>query len=349
MDIGEFLRLSQQMPVIDVRSPAEFEYGHFPGAINLPLFSNEERSLIGTLYMKKGSNEAIIHGLEIIGPKMATYARLGYEIAPERKALMYCWRGGMRSNSLAWLLNTVGIETHVLLGGYKTFRRYAQDFFNNPVNLVVIGGMTGTGKTKILEILASKEKQIIHLEKLAGHRGSVFGGIGQSPQPSTEQFENDLYAQIAYLKSHEPVFIEDESLSIGNIFIPGAYYNQMSAAPFIEICMPMERRIQLLVEEYGSAEPETLIAAVQKIERRLGLQNASEIVRLIEQGLIEQAVERILIYYDKKYTRSMSQHVRKEYNKITVSGESFEDIADAIYDWAMNRIKSNTPKTDGRI
>ncbi len=337
------------MPVIDVRSPAEFEYGHFTGAVNLPLFTNEERSIIGTLYLKRGSTDAMIHGLEIIGPKMAQFARSGYEIAPEKKALMYCWRGGMRSNSMAWLLNAVGIETFILQGGYKTFRRYVRESFNAPLNLVVIAGMTGAGKTKILEALASKGKQIIHLEKLAGHRGSVFGGIGQSPQPSTEQFENDLYARMVQLNPGEPVFIEDESLSIGNVFIPGAFFNRMIAAPLIEIFMPAKRRIQLLLEAYGSAKTEDLIAAVRKIERRLGLQNASEIAGYIEQGQIEQAVERILVYYDKKYTRSMNQHARDEYGKITVSGESFEDIADAIVEWSMNRTKSNTPKTNGRI
>lgn len=336
MDIEEFLRSSHKLPVIDVRSPSEYEYGHIPGAVNMPLFSNEERSMIGTLYLKKGSSEAMIRGLEIVGPKMAVFAREGYKIAPNGQALMYCWRGGMRSNSMAWLMKAIGIETHTLSGGYKSFRRQARESLSMPLQMVVIGGMTGTGKTKIIELIKAKGKQVVHLEELAGHKGSVFGGIGLSQQPSTEQFENDLFWQIRQFNPDEPVYIEDESLSIGNVFIPAVFYNQMVISPLIEISMPEERRIQYLTNEYGQANPEELIGAVRKLERRLGLLQASQISNLIENTHIEQAVAMIISYYDKKYIRSMHKHARKEYRKICVTDESFAEIADAVCEMAVD-------------
>ena len=212
LNITDFLDKSRTMPVIDVRSPAEFDHGHISGAINMPVFSNEERSIIGSLYVQQGSSEAIMKGLDLVGPKMKDFAASARDIAPGGEALLHCWRGGMRSNSMAWLLNTVGIKTSTLEGGYKSYRRFAQAFFTKPLNLIVIGGMTGSGKTEVLEALEKKGIQVIHLERLARHKGSVFGGIGMPVQPTTEQFENDLFTLLMQLDSQEPVFIEDESL-----------------------------------------------------------------------------------------------------------------------------------------
>lgn len=328
--ISEFLEKSRHLPVIDVRSPAEFDHGHIPGAINLPLFSNEERSVVGTLYLRKGSSEAMMKGLQLIGPKMKKFAQTALSIAPEKEALLHCWRGGMRTNSMAWLLNTVGIKTSTLEGGYKSYRRYVQEYFSRPINLIVIGGMTGSGKTEVLEALEMQGKQVIHLERLTSHKGSVFGGIGMAPQPSTEQFENDFFMRLNRLNQDEPVFVEDESLAIGKVFIPGPFFDQMSSAVFINLLIPLNRRIKNLVSAYANGDRNDLIAGVKRIEKRLGLKNAAFIMDCVRNGEMALAVEMVLKYYDKVYARSMAMHKRKKSIEIIVDTENTNEIVDYI-------------------
>jgi tRNA 2-selenouridine synthase len=330
VDIREFLQMSSVLPVIDVRSPGEYEHAHIPGAVNLPLFTNEERSVIGTLYLRKGSSEAMTKGLEFIGPKMALMAEAGRKMVPGGEALMHCWRGGMRSNSMAWLMNTVGIRTHTLAGGYKSYRRHVQWMFAQPIPLVVVGGMTGSGKSEVLEKLELMGQQVIHLERLACHKGSVFGGIGMPEQPSTEQFENELFRVLSLLDSQCPIYIEDESLAIGNVFLPRAFYDLMSASRFVQLVVPLERRIHTLVTAYTMGDRELLLAGVKRIERRLGLEHARNIAASIHNGRMEEAVMDILRYYDRSYARSMSQHQRKEPVRITVESETTVEIAEKI-------------------
>jgi tRNA 2-selenouridine synthase len=327
LNITDFLDKSRTMPVIDVRSPAEFEHGHIPGAMNLPLFTNEERSIVGTLYLQKGSSEAMLKGLELIGPKMKEYAGLAMDIAPEREALLHCWRGGMRSNSMAWLLNTIGIKTHTLEGGYKSYRHYAQAYFAKPIKLIVIGGMTGSGKTEVIEALESQGEPVIHLEWLARHKGSVFGSIGMPFQPTAEQFENDLFTRLRQLNSKEPVYIEDESLAIGRVFIPQLFFKQMSSAWCLNLVVPMNRRIQQLVEAYAGSDKKFLVAGVKRIEKRLGLANAALAIEHINNGEMTKAVVIVLQYYDKVYARSMSLLKRKEVTEIIVNNENSNEIA----------------------
>ena len=330
LNITEFLARSIDLPVIDVRSPAEFDHGHVPGSINLPLFTNEERSIVGTLYLQKGSSEAMMKGLEIIGPKMKEFAALALSIAPGGESLLHCWRGGMRSNSMAWLLNTVGIKTHTLEGGYKSYRSFALACFAKPLNLVVIGGMTGSGKTEVLETLESLGKQVIHLEKLAMHKGSVFGSIGMPSQPTTEQFENNLFTRLKQLNTDEPVYIEDESLAIGRVFIPQPFYEQMSSARFLNLVVPLNRRVQQLVTAYTGGDKESLVNGVKHIDKRLGLENAANAIDCIYNGDMKKAVEIVLRYYDKIYARSMGLHRRKESREILVNNEDASEIANKI-------------------
>jgi tRNA 2-selenouridine synthase len=332
LDTAEFLDKSITLPVIDVRSPAEFERGHIPGAYNMPLFSNEERSIIGTLYLQKGTSDAMLKGLELIGPKMKSFAEMALTLAPEKEVLLHCWRGGMRSNSMAWLMNTIGLKTGTLEGGYKAYRRHVQASFEHPVNLIVIGGMTGSGKTDVLEALESQGKQVIHLERLARHKGSVFGNIGMPAQPSTEQFENELYGCLRHLQLSEPVFIEDESLSIGKVFIPKSFFGQMSAACSVNLVVPVHRRVHHLVSAYTDGNRDLLISGVRRIEKRLGLRNAALAVEHILNGSMTEAVEVILRYYDKVYARSMALHKFQEVREITVNKETPAEIADKIID-----------------
>jgi len=330
LDIKEFMSRSLSLPVIDVRSPAEYDHAHIPGARNLPLFSNDERSVIGSIYLQKGPPEAMTQGLEFIRPRLQTVVAAGNELAPNGEALMHCWRGGMRSSSMAWLFNSAGIKTSILTGGYKHYRSFVRDVFKMPFKLVVLGGMTGSGKTKILEAIESQGKQVVHLERLANHKGSVFGGIGMPLQPSTEQFENDLSGKLSLMDPSQSVFIEDESQAIGNVFIPKDFYTQMTDGLLIKLSIPHERRVQLLLEEYTSCNPEFLTQAVMRLERRLGLVTAKKIIEYIGDFKMEEAIHLILKYYDKVYTRSMNLHKHKNNIEIQMNNEMFSEIAEWI-------------------
>lgn len=328
LDLGSFLEKARNCPVLDVRSPAEYDRGHIPGALSLPLFSNGERSVVGTLYLQKGSKEAMMKGLELVGPKMKEFVSRASDLSTDGELAIYCWRGGMRSNSMAWLFNTSGISSHTLEGGYKAWRRHIHDYFGKPIqNLVVIGGMTGTGKTEILEEIEKRGGQVIHLERLARHKGSVFGHLGMPSQPSTEQFENELYTCLARLKAGEGVFVEDESLAIGRVFIPKPLYAQMSSAVFVNVVVPFEARAKRLVASYTGGETELLVAAIDRIERRLGSANANLAKKFVMEGHMEKAVNIVLGYYDKVYTRSMGTHNRAEVYNIFIKDEEPGEIA----------------------
>ncbi len=330
LNIIDFLDKSLVLPVIDVRSPSEFERGHMPGAFNLPLFSNEERSVVGTLYLQKGSSEAMLKGLELIGPKLKEFAAAALNISSGREVLLHCWRGGMRSNSMAWLLNTAGVKTCILDGGYKSYRRYVHDFFSGSLNLVVIGGMTGSGKTEVIEALESMGKQVIHLERLANHRGSVFGGIGLPAQPTTEQFENNLFDLLRHINTTDPVYVEDESLAIGHVFIPKPFYEQLIVARTFNLVVPRERRIRQLVSAYAGGSKEMLVSGVHRIEKRLGLKNAALAIEFIQKGNMTQAVDTILHYYDKIYMRSMVLRKSREVFELNLIDETPAETASRI-------------------
>jgi tRNA 2-selenouridine synthase len=329
--IGSFLKKGRYCPVLDVRSPAEYDRGHIPGAINLPVFNNEERSVVGTLYLQKGSKEAIMKGLELVRPKMKEFVNRASVLNDAGELALYCWRGGMRSNSMAWLFNTAGMRSHTLEGGYKTWRKYIREYFSQPIgNLIVIGGMTGSGKTEILEEIERRGGQVIHLERLARHKGSVFGHIGMPRQPSTEQFENELYTSLCSVKPEEPVFVEDESLAIGQVFIPSPFYMQMSSSRFINVVVPFKERVDRLVESYTGGDAGRLIEAISRIEKRLGSENTHRTRNFIREKNMDKAVAIVLEYYDKVYARSMGLHNRIELTKIISAGETPGDIAKRI-------------------
>ena len=203
-----FLEQSEQLSIIDVRSPGEFGEGHIPGAVNMPLFDNDERAVIGTLYKRQGKNTAVLKGLEIVGPKMAAFAKQAMKLAVDNKILVHCWRGGMRSESMAWLFEKVGLDCQLLEGGYKAYRSFCVAQMESIKSVVILKGSTGSGKTEILEELQRRQEQMVDLEGMAHHRGSSFGGIGQLPQPTTQQFQNDLYAALAPLSFEQRIWVE---------------------------------------------------------------------------------------------------------------------------------------------
>ena len=196
VEVKEFLLSDVNTPKIDVRSPAEYEEGHIAGAINLPLFSDEERARVGTTYTQVGRGEALELGLEIVGPKLTHLAKKAKSLGVDGKLKTHCWRGGMRSEQMAWLFELMDLEVDVLKGGYKAFRQQLIQDFKDLKNLIVLQGATGSGKTMILHELAKQGEQILDLEKQANHKGSAFGALGMGEQPTTAQFQNYLYCLI---------------------------------------------------------------------------------------------------------------------------------------------------------
>lgn len=306
-EIRQFLKLAESIPVVDVRSPLEFGAGHIPDAINIPLFNNDERAIVGTKYKKEGRIPAIVEGIKLAGPAMHDKLQKALQVAQNGRLLVHCWRGGMRSEAMAWLFSLADIQTEVLEGGYKAYRHHILESLSENREMIILGGMTGSGKTQILSYLKEKGHQVIELEKLANHKGSAFGALGQPSQPSTEQFANDLYHEWSRLNRNTPVWIEDESRNIGTVFLPEGFYNNMQTAKTIVVLMDIDTRMPRLMEEYSKYPPELLKASVMKISKRLGGDNTRDALQAIDSGNIAGAIEISLIYYDKTYLYSIKR------------------------------------------
>jgi len=311
LNIVDFLSERECTPVIDVRSPSEYLKGHIPGAYNIPLFSDEERAIVGTKYVQESRINSVLAGLDFVGPKLSGFIKEVSRISPNKKILIYCWRGGMRSSSMAWLFSLAGFNATTLIGGYKSYRKNIKDFISKPRRLMILGGMTGTGKTELLTQLATLGQQVIDLEGLANHKGSAFGAIGQKPQPTTEFFENLLFDELTKLNPSIPIWVEDESKAIGSVFIPDEFFSQMLNSPVIAIELPLDIRVKRLASEYTNCNPELLIASVNKIAKRLGNDNAANAIKKIRSGNFEEAIEITLKYYDKTYLFGLSNKKNK--------------------------------------
>ena len=307
----EFLTLKKTLPVVDVRSPKEFAEGHIPGAINIPIFNDDERAIVGTLYQNAGRIPAIEKGLEIIGPKMAGFAHDAIRIATSGKLLVHCWRGGMRSESMAWLFERLGIQCFILHGGYKSYRNYLIEKVGNLPRLIVIEGHTGSGKTDILHHLKANGEQVIDLEGLANHKGSVFGGIGQEPQPTTQQFQNEIFDKIFHFDISKKVWIEGESLSVGRVFLPDPLWKRMNEAQCIEILVPRIDRINRLVKEYGSLPEELMENAIRSLDKRLGDKRMNDIISHYHENDLYGVSDLLLEYYDQTYQFSRDKYKRQ--------------------------------------
>jgi tRNA 2-selenouridine synthase len=307
IEAKQFLELAEIIPVIDVRSPSEFINGHIPGAINIPLFNDNERAVVGTIYKKKGRIPAILQGLNLTGPSMENKLKEALKIAVNGKLLVHCWRGGMRSEALAWLFSLGDIETKVLEGGYKAYRHFIIDSISEKRKIIVLGGMTGSSKTHILRSLINKQQQVIDLEGLANHKGSAFGSLGQPPQPTTEQFSNNLFVEWSKMKPDSPFWVEDESRNIGTVFIPDSFYLHMQDTPAVIIMMDVKTRLPRLMKEYSVYPAEILIQSIQKISKRLGGDNTKQAISAVEKGDISKAIELSLSYYDKAYLYGLNR------------------------------------------
>ncbi|NDG74583.1 MAG: tRNA 2-selenouridine(34) synthase MnmH [Synechococcaceae bacterium WB8_1B_136] len=297
--------------VVDVRSPAEFAQGHIPGAVNLPLFSDAERAEVGTTYKQLGRAEAVQLGLGLVGPKLA---ELGQALsrwsqegggAPLR---IHCWRGGMRSASVAWLADTLELPAQLLQGGYKAYRRWVLERLEQCWPIRLLGGRTGTGKTDLLLALAQRGVAIVDLEGLAHHRGSSFGNLGLPPQPSTEHYENRIAAALHRHRAAREIWVEAESAQVGRCRVPAGLWRQMQQAPLLEIRRPLEERLRQLVAVYGVQDPQALAEATQRISRRLGPQRTAAALEAIACRDWSGACRQMLDYYDRCYDHELERH-----------------------------------------
>ncbi len=337
IDIHKFLDLRADIPIIDVRSEKEFAQAHIPNAINLPIFTNKVREKVGISYKKEGRRNATIFALELIGDKFADFARKAISYSKSNKLLVYCWRGGMRSSSMSWLFSLVGIDVYLLEGGYKSYRRLAQETFAQATNYTVVGGMTGSGKTQILKELRLQNEQVIDLEGLANHKGSAFGMLGQDAQSTTEQFENNLFEILRTFDASKRIWIEDESRSIGRICIPDEVFRQMRAAPVVNVNIPADVRVKFLLEEYGFFPVDDLKNSVSKIQKRLGGAKAKQAIEALDNQNVDKAIEIVLEYYDKTYTFGLS---KREGNIRTINFDNanHKEHAEKLIKFVENKI-----------
>jgi len=327
LSLAEFI--ATKSPIIDVRSPAEFIQGHISGAHNLPLFTNEERAVVGTLYKQKSRDAAMLEGLRIVGAKMAPIVEEARELAIDGHIAVHCWRGGERSASVAWLLEKAGFTDVVTLkGGYKAFRNVVLSSFDNTYDLRVLSGYTGTGKTELLGHLKDLDQQVVDLEGLANHKGSSYGAIGEDPQPSTEHFENLLWSAMQQIDPSRPLWVEDESQLIGRVKIPDPFFAQIRSALCYFADMPREERAARLVEVYGKYPKNELADATKRIEKKLGPQHCITALEALENGDLHTVAMITLTYYDKTYLHGLHKRDASRIVRGTASSNNMKAIAE---------------------
>ncbi|MEQ1624302.1 MAG: tRNA 2-selenouridine(34) synthase MnmH [Sediminibacterium sp.] len=314
--LAEFLTLAKTHPVLDVRSPGEYLHAHIPGAQSLPLFSDEERKVVGTAYKQESKQVAIKIGLKYFGVKMVEMVETVEKSFTSKIVLVHCWRGGMRSAGVAWLLDLYGYQVYTLQGGYKTYRGWVLEQFEKDYPIQILGGYTGSGKTEVLKALAKKSECVIDLEGLAGHKGSAFGNMGLPAQPSQEMFENKLAQALANTAPTEDIenssptciWMEDESQRIGTVNIPTVLYQKMRQKKVFFLDIPFESRLDYICIHYGKFPKEQLINAIIRIKKKLGgLETKTAINNLVEDD-VRAAFLVLLQYYDKLYGKGLERN-----------------------------------------
>ncbi|PWT97499.1 MAG: tRNA 2-selenouridine(34) synthase MnmH, partial [Bacteroidetes bacterium] len=364
LQVEAFLQLAQQFPVLDVRSPGEYIHAQIPGAYSLPLFSNEERAVVGTAYKNQGRETAIKIGLDYFGPKMRSMVEEVEKIVadhnpginhsqnngkPQSKTvLVHCWRGGMRSSGVAWLLGLYGFKVYTLHGGYKFFRRWVLEKFNQNFSFKILGGYTGSGKTELIHELNARGEKIVDLEFLARHRGSAFGDMEFEKQPSQEMFENRVAVALSVSGEHwennmqsgeKEIWLEDESQRIGKVNIPNAMWATMRNAPVYFVEIPFEERLKKIVRDYGTMDKERLGDAIIRIQKRLGGLETKMAIEFLQNNNIEESFRILLRYYDKAYSKSLNKRKDLESLLTKIPGEIINSK-----DNATRILKSKIPK-----
>ncbi len=335
--VEQFVQLSQIHTVIDVRSDAEYAHAHIPGASSIPLFNDEERAVVGTIYKQQSREDAIKKGLEFFGPKMKAMLleaeRLIQEKNPNNKTvLVHCWRGGMRSAAVAWLLDLYGFKVYTLIGGYKAFRNWVLNELGKHHPFQILGGNTGSGKTIVLQSLRNMNEAVVDLEGLAGHKGSAFGNIGLPKQPTQEMFENKLSISIKIAKEKYPnkkIWLEDESQRIGTVNIPQNMWNHMRRCEIIFLDIPFAARLDYLVNTYGTLDWNALRDAILRIQKRLGGLETKTAVAALEEKDFHGCFDVLLKYYDKQYRKGLENREEPKPGITMVLAEGVNDTINA--------------------
>ena len=305
------LRWEDFSEIIDVRAPSEFEEDHLPGAINLPVLGDESRAEVGTDYKQVGSFEARRLGAGLISANIARHFQEHFHDKPRDYApLVYCWRGGQRSQSLATVLRAVGWRVSLLTGGYKSYRRWAMDRIAElgpQCKLRVISGLTGSGKTEVLRIMRELGFQVLDLEGLANHKGSLLGGLPDSPQPTQKRFESNLLAALEAFDFSLPVYVESESRKVGNLSIPESIWLRMREGDVARLHVGRDARAAFLMRDYAYffSRPELLIEKLRMLTERHGKKQINAWVSAIEDKDWLHLVASLLeVHYDPLYSKS---------------------------------------------
>jgi len=330
--------LKKGFKLVDVRTEEEFEEFHIPGAINVPLFTQKEREEVSKVYYSKGEKEARLFALKLVAPKLYDIVTKIREVKERYgQVAVYCWRGGMRSLAVATICNLVGVHVFRLKGGYRAFRQFILKRIaeiSEGLRVVVLYGPTGVGKTRILRELKEEGYPVIDLEGLAGHRGSVFGGIGLK-QPSQKMFDSLLWMELEELKSSPYVLVEGESKRIGKLFIPEPFWKAMERGVKLLLTLPLGERVKVSMEDYGVGNfpPRVYLSALLRIKKILGDEKYGYIKELIEAGNYEEAVRELMInYYDKLYSRSTPQVQQKiEAKTLPEAKEKLKEILSSLF------------------
>lgn len=367
INVEEFLSLAKLHPVLDVRSPGEFGHAHIPGAHSLPLFSDEERKVVGTAYKQESQQKAIKLGLEFYGGKMVKMVEEAENLLhikdskqelrrDQHIVLVHCWRGGMRSAGVAWLLDLYGFKVYTLAGGYKAYRKWVLAQFDVPYPINIVGGFTGSGKTEALQVLAKKKQPVIDLEGLAHHKGSAFGALGQPAQPTQEMFENLLAGALKqtvdrwqitdnHTQQAPVIWLEDESQRIGEVNLPPAFFRQMRDKQIYFLDIPFEERLKFLVDGYGKFEKDKLVNAIIRIKKRLGGLETKNAVSFLIEDNIKDCFAILLAYYDKFYLKSLQNrdNFSSLFNKIELVAVSAEATAEQILKLYKQKTAAGVP------
>ncbi len=337
-------QFSDKLVLLDVRCEKEFVQGHMPGAINIPLLNDDHRKQVGITYKSNGKDAAVLKGFDLVGERFSDFIRKVKRLTEEKHVMLYCWRGGMRSGIMSWVLEMGGFKTFIMKGGYKAYRNHVLEILIQPRKVVVVGGKTGSGKTEVLNEIKKMGEQVICLETLASHRGSAFGALGMPPQPRNEMFQNMLAQEWMNVDSDKILFLENESMTIGPILLPPKIYEAIRNSPVIEIGMSKEMRMKRILNEYGNFPVDDLVENTQKLSKRLGGLRTSESIEALRNGDKEKWVEEILNYYDKAYqfgndTRNAPMHlieVKENDASRYIAGRVIEAAMSPIINQATN-------------